>query len=55
MSVERLKILKMVEEGKITPEEGDRLLTALGVEETVGRGAKLDQVNLMGRTWTTRI
>jgi hypothetical protein len=28
---ERMKILKMVEEGKITPEEADSLLKALGV------------------------
>jgi len=35
MSEERKKILKMIAEGKITPEEGDRLLGAL--RETDGR------------------
>jgi hypothetical protein len=35
MSEERKKILRMIAEGKITPEEGDRLLGAL--RETDGR------------------
>jgi len=35
MSEERKKILKMIAEGKITPEEGDRLLGAL--KDTDGR------------------
>jgi hypothetical protein len=31
---ERLQILKMIEEGKISPEEGAKLLVALGNEKT---------------------
>ena len=32
-SEERMMILRMVEEGKITPEEGARLLSAMGERE----------------------
>jgi hypothetical protein len=34
-SEERMMILRMVEEGKITPEEGARLLSAMGEREAV--------------------
>lgn len=36
-SEERLKILKMIEEGKITAEEGARLIAALGKQQATGR------------------
>ena len=38
-SEERMMILRMVEEGKITPEEGARLLAALGEGQTEPSGA----------------
>jgi len=41
MSEERKKILKMVAEGKITPEEGDRLLGALRETDTRSRFLKV--------------
>ncbi len=36
-SEERMKILKMIEEGKITAEEGARLIAALGKQQTAER------------------
>lgn len=39
MSNERLQILKMLEEGKITAEEASRLLEALKVDQTDDKGA----------------
>jgi hypothetical protein len=41
MSEERKKILNMVAEGKITPEEGDRLLGALRDSDRRGRFLKV--------------
>ena len=38
-SEERMMILRMVEEGKITPEEGARLLAAMGEREAVAEPA----------------
>lgn len=35
ISEERRKVLQMVEEGKLSPEDGARLLTALGQAETL--------------------
>lgn len=37
-SEERMMILRMVEEGKVTPEEGARLLAALGAGEAAAPG-----------------
>lgn len=36
---ERMKILKMIEEGKITAEEGTKLLSALGARARESRGS----------------
>ena len=32
MSEETIKVLEMIKEGKITPEEGEKLLSAMGVD-----------------------
>ena len=39
---ERMMILRMVEDGKVTPEEGARLLAALGQPEPVAQPANGD-------------
>lgn len=46
MSDERLQILKMVQEGKVSAEEATRLLDALGNEPKASGGPKASQVRL---------
>jgi hypothetical protein len=45
-SEERMMILRMVEEGKLTPEDGARLLTALGEQE-----AGAQETKTQNETW----
>ena len=41
MSEETIKVLEMIKEGKITPEEGEKLLSAMGIDsEDDAQGAK---------------
>lgn len=46
MSDERLQILKMVEEGKVSAEEATKLLDALGNGTKVGKGPKATHVRV---------
>jgi len=55
---ERRKVLQMVEEGKLTPEDGARLLSALGaVEEEAPRAAGVDAPagGMNGRHFRVRV
>jgi hypothetical protein len=46
MSEERMRILQMVAEGKVTPEEGARLIEALGrTEQAAEKGETLPQLS----------
>jgi len=53
MNEDRLRILKMIEEGKLTAEEATELLTALGEEEAAPRMNPVQ--NRRGKRQTLRI
>ncbi|MBN1536782.1 MAG: hypothetical protein JW908_08630 [Anaerolineales bacterium] len=50
-SEERMKILKMIEEGKITADEGARLLAALRESRRTPSGKTTSQNNASGARW----
>jgi hypothetical protein len=48
LSEERLKILEMLQDGKINAEQAEGLLQALGEEKTTGRPANREEASFMG-------
>jgi hypothetical protein len=60
LSEERRKVLQMVEEGKLSPEDGARLLTALGQadtapEDTASATSAAPDASLNGRQFRVRV
>lgn len=60
LSEERRKVLQMVEEGKLSPEDGARLLSALGQaeeapEDTAPAASAIPGASLSGRQFRVRV
>ncbi|HQY90211.1 hypothetical protein [Caldilinea sp.] len=57
ISEERRKVLQMVEEGKLSPEDGARLLAALGQPEEPGTepAPPVSSVDATGRSFRVRV